>query len=109
MFAEAIAEKAGIPDARAMGIMGYIDGTIKRICKPTLFQAVCYSGHKKLHGMKYQIVTGADGIMYNVYGPVEGRRHDITLLHKSNLLALLASPIFVNVADPDGMDLSVVR
>ena len=77
---------------------GFIDGTLHQICRPSMtrrripgirnrnnIQRAAYSGHKRHHGLKFQSVVLPDGMIAQMFGPVEGRRHDITLLHLSGL------------------------
>ncbi|KAJ7021215.1 hypothetical protein C8F04DRAFT_883849, partial [Mycena alexandri] len=37
-------------------IWGFIDCTIRRICRPIIFQGQVYNGYKRYHCMKYQAV-----------------------------------------------------
>jgi hypothetical protein len=39
--------------------------------------------------LKYHLVVTPDGIIIHVFGPVEGRRHDVTNLQESGLLEIL--------------------
>ena len=39
--------------------------------------------------MKFQSVVVPDGLIANLSGPYEGKRHDSTMLHQSGLLPLL--------------------
>ena len=48
-----------------------------------------YNGHKKIHALKFQSVVIPNGIIANMYGPIEGKRHDCALLRLSNLLTKL--------------------
>jgi DDE superfamily endonuclease len=67
-------------------VSGFLDGTLVRIAKPRgPSQRATYSGHKKFNGLKYQAVTGPDGIILNLFGPWEGRRHDMTLFRESEI------------------------
>ena len=66
--------------------IGFIDGTVRPICRPTRHQRVCYNGHKRIHAIKCQSVVIPDGLIANLYGPVEGRRHDCVLLRSSRLM-----------------------
>ncbi|XP_030842389.1 uncharacterized protein LOC115924448 [Strongylocentrotus purpuratus] len=68
---------------------GFIDGTVRPICRPGEHQRVAYNGHKRVHSLKYQSVTSPNGMIANLYGPVEGRRHDAYLLRESGLLTML--------------------
>lgn len=81
-FADAILRK-GCPD---IGCVGFIDGTLRRMARPGRGQKACYSGHKRTHGIKFQSVTFPNGMIGHLYGPVEGRRHDTTLLAASGLM-----------------------
>ncbi|OWZ19205.1 hypothetical protein PHMEG_0006580 [Phytophthora megakarya] len=77
------------------GIALFIDGTKHFICRPSPrldaprgknLQKVAYSGHKRRHCLSYQGVITPDGLFISFWGPVEGRRHDTTLLRHSGLL-----------------------
>lgn len=65
---------------------GFIDGTIRPICRPTYWQRVAYSGHKRFHGIKFQSILTPDGLIVHMFGPIEGRRHDSHMLRLSALL-----------------------
>lgn len=49
---------------------GFIDGTVRPICRPGENQKVVYNGHKRVHALKYQSVVAANGLIANLYGPV---------------------------------------
>jgi len=68
---------------------GFIDGTVRPICRPGHNQRVVYNGHKRVHSLKFQSVVAPNGLISNLYGAVEGRRHDSGMLGDSNLLTLL--------------------
>jgi DDE superfamily endonuclease len=56
--------------------IGFIDGTLTEIAKPKeAAQRATYSGHKRFNGLKYQIVAMSNGMIFNIFGPWEGRRH----------------------------------
>jgi len=67
----------------------FVDGTVRPICRPETNQRVVYNGHKKIHSLKFQSVVTPNGLIANLYGPVEGRRHDSGMLADSNLLTQL--------------------
>ena len=46
-----------------------------------------YNGHKRVHALKFQAVALPNGIVCNLFGPVEGRRHDAGMLKDSGVLA----------------------
>ena len=48
-------------------------------------QQAASSGYKRHHGLKFQSVIVPDGMIVEMFGPVEGRRHDTTVLKSSNL------------------------
>ena len=82
MFADAIHQK-GAPLTKCWG---FIDGTVRPICRPSTLQREVYSGHKRVHGLKFQSVQAPNGIIANMLGPMEGRRHDAAMLAESGLL-----------------------
>lgn len=65
---------------------GFIDGTICWTCRPTYLQKSAYSGHKRVHSIKFQMVTTPDGMIASLFGPVAGSRHNSYMLGESNLL-----------------------
>ena len=91
---------------------GFIDGTVRPIAWPTRNQRIMYSGHKIIHCLKFQVwiitrclfciyfmllspllimqsVETPNGLIAHIFGPVEGRRHDIFMLGMSDLLGKL--------------------
>jgi hypothetical protein len=60
----------------AMGVWGFIDGTMRAICRPDKNQRLYYSGYKKCHAIKFQAVTTPDGLMSHLAGPWPGHRGD---------------------------------
>lgn len=57
---------------------------------------VMYNGHKRIHSIKLQSVVLPNGIIANLAGPYEGKRHDSTMLHESELLGSLHQIAFQN-------------
>ena len=72
-------------------VAGFIDGTLRRICRPSRFQRAVFNGHKRHHGLKWQNVVAPDGMIIHQWGPAEGRRSDPWLLRESNLVAILSN------------------
>ncbi|XP_067129952.1 uncharacterized protein [Centruroides vittatus] len=70
---------------------GFIHGTARPICLPKKHPRVVFSGRKRTHCLKFQSVVTPDGMIANLFGPLEGRRHDSGMLRKSNLLEHLAA------------------
>lgn len=68
---------------------GFVDGTVRPISRPEENQCIVYNGHKRVHSLKFQSVATPNGLIANLFGPVEGRRHDSGMLRDSNLLASL--------------------
>lgn len=68
---------------------GFVDGTVRPICRPEENQRVVYNGHKRVHALKFQSVALPNGLIGNLYGPVEGRKHDAGMLRDSGLLNVL--------------------
>ena len=52
-------------------------------------QRVVYNGHKRLRAINFQSVVTPNGIIAILYGPVEGCRHDSSMLAYSGLLQQL--------------------
>ena len=49
---------------------GFIDSTVRPICRPQENQRIVFNGHKRVHGLKYQSVALPSGMIANMYGPV---------------------------------------
>ena len=49
---------------------GFVDGTVRPICRPNENQSTVYNGHKRVHALKFQSVTIPTGLIANLYGPV---------------------------------------
>lgn len=93
-YANAIAE-AGAPLPRCVG---FIDCTKIKISRPGghgSLQRSVYSGHKRMHCLIYQTLTTPDGLMFPLYGPEVGRRHDLTLFRQSQWDATLQSSLTI--------------
>jgi hypothetical protein len=48
-----------------------------------------YNGHPRKHCLNYQGITTPDGLFGSVFVPIEGRRHDSTILSLSGIVPLL--------------------
>ena len=68
--------------------IGFLDGTVRPIARPSNDQEAVYNGHKRTHALKYQSLMLANGIII-IDGPFEGRRHDSFLLRESGLMQRL--------------------
>lgn len=67
-------------------IWGFIDGTARPICRPIREQKQYYSGHKRIHCLKYLAIMCPNGIIARLNGPYIGRRHDSFILDLSGLI-----------------------
>jgi len=68
--------------------VGFIDCTKIQICRPGcpgVNQRGLYSRNKRFYCFTYQTITKPDGLVFHVYGPEEGRRHDLTLYRKRGM------------------------
>ena len=74
--------QAGCPRTN---IVGFIDATMIRICRPTRDQDLFYNGHKRCHAVKFQAVTTPDGLIVDFFGAYPARRHDRIVYNESGL------------------------
>lgn len=81
MYADAIRDKG----AALSNCFGFVDGTVRPICRPIRYQRICFNGHKRVHSLKFQSILTPDGLIAHLWGPLEGRRHDCALLQKSEI------------------------
>ena len=79
---------------------GFVDGTVRPVCRPGQFQRMLYNGHKRVYSMRFQSVVAPNGLVPNLYGPVEGKRHDSGMLAESGLLDDLQLHSFAPNGDP---------
>ena len=82
----AAVRRRGVP---LQNVFGFIDGTLRAMCRPSTNQRHVFNGHKREHGIKFQSVVVPNGLVANMFGPFEGRRHDAALLADSGLLTKL--------------------
>ena len=81
-FAAAVHTKGAALD----NCWGFVDGTVRPICRPGQNQKCLYNGHKKVHAIKFQSIAAPSGLVANLFGPVEGKRHDSGMLARSGVL-----------------------
>ena len=86
MYCQAISDKCGHLLGRCLG---FIDAQLMRCARPLIFQEAVYKGHKRGHELKFQSIMLPDGLAGHLFGPVEGRRHDTSVLQYSGLCNLL--------------------
>ena len=83
------AERIHAAKAPLTNCWGFIDGTVRPICRPISCQRYFYSGHKRIHAIQFQTIVSPDGMIAHLFGPMEGSRHDNGMLRESQLLAYL--------------------
>ena len=79
-----------------------------KIARPKNNQREVYNGHKRVHALKFQSVVLPNGLIANLNGPYEGRRHDATMprchdatmLNESGLLRDLQAVAWANDGTP---------
>ncbi|XP_068752999.1 uncharacterized protein [Montipora capricornis] len=96
MYAAAISAKG----APLQNCFGFIDGTVRPIARPGENQRILYNGHKRVHALKFQSVVLPNGLIANMYGPVEGRKHDASMLTESGFLRDLQQFAFSHARQP---------
>ena len=79
-FAQVVSTKSGVDV-----VFGFLDGTVRPICKPSIGQSEFYSGKDRLHAIKFQICNTPDGIIRHIDGPWPGRRHDHHMVNSAPL------------------------
>ena len=81
--------------------VGFVDGSVQQVTRPSIFQRVLYNSHKKVHAVKWQGVMLANGIMPMPFGPINGvaalahaalQACCCMLLHNHNHMHCRASP-----------------
>ncbi|PWW78875.1 hypothetical protein C7212DRAFT_156669, partial [Tuber magnatum] len=81
----------------------FVDETLRPIARPIYGQESLYNGWKRMHCLKYQTVIAPDGIIIQLYGPVEGQIHDSTVWTESGVSEILNAHAYA----PDGSPLQV--
>lgn len=86
-FAEAFARSrpGGLP---VDSLIGFIDGKLYPVARPTRGQQAVYSGHKRIHGLKVQGIVFPNGIQPYPFMCL-GSRHDGYGLRASRILDIL--------------------
>ncbi|ETV84156.1 hypothetical protein H257_03442 [Aphanomyces astaci] len=101
-LSQAVANKGG----EVQNVWAFIDGTVRECCRPDgdERQRTVFNGHKRRHAVKYQTLVTPDGIISHAFGPIEGGRHDLTILRQSKLESGIAADTrfrgFVIYGDP---------
>lgn len=94
MYAEHIHEHAPLDTC-----VGYMDCTKQKVSRPgghNRNQRALYTGHKRTWCLKWQTVSTPDGLIFHIWGPEDGRRHDSTLYRKSDIDSILEHGLLIN-------------
>ena len=94
-YAEVI-HQSGAP---LVNCWGFVDGTVRPVCRPGQHQRILYNGHKRVHSLKFQSVVTPNGLIANLSGPYEGKKHDSGMLRESGLLTSLEEHSFSSTGD----------
>lgn len=97
LYASHIHENAPLPNC-----VGFMDCTKQKVARPgghNSNQRALYTGHKRTWCLKWQSVSTPDGLIFHLWGPEDGRRHNSTLYNKSGIDSILE----------DGLLLSMIR
>ena len=65
-YVDEVAEKGAALD----NCWGFVDGTVRPICRPQDNHRVVYNGHKRVHAIEFQSVTVPSGMIARIYDPV---------------------------------------
>ena len=65
-YADAVSDKG----AALRNCFGFVDGTVRPICRPGENQRMVYNGHKRVHALKFQAVALPNGLIGQLFGPV---------------------------------------
>ncbi|KAH9100329.1 hypothetical protein LEN26_015963 [Aphanomyces euteiches] len=77
--------------------IGFIDGTVRGICRPGKdVQKTAYNCHKRMHALKFQSISTPDGLIVHLYGPKPGSRHDSYLLERSQIVPYLQDKLAID-------------
>jgi hypothetical protein len=92
-YAKAVFDKGSPLDS----IVGFIDGTAIEIARPSgARQRATYSGHKRRNCLKFQAVSAPDGLILHLFGPMEGRRHDMFMYNTSGIDQVLQNSLLIS-------------
>ena len=73
--------------------VGFVDGTVRPISRPECNQRIVYIGHKRIHVIKFQSIVTPDGMIANMFGPVD--RYFKMFAFQSLCLRICVSMVFV--------------
>ena len=65
-YADAIFDQG----AALSNCFGFVDGTVRLICRPDENKRIVFNGHKRIHAIKFQSVALPNGLIGHFYRPV---------------------------------------
>ena len=68
---ELFSEKVLAEGAALDNCWGFVDGTVRPVCRPTNNQRALFNVHTRVHAIKFQSVVDPNWLNANFYGPVE--------------------------------------
>ena len=71
------------------GGFGFVDGTVRPICRTGENQRLVYNGHKRVHALKFQAVALPNGLIGHLFGPVDKTSYS----YKVSFVLVLRSPV----------------
>ncbi len=77
-------------------VFGFVDGTLRQICRPGHRQKEMFSGHKRHHDLKFQHVMLPNGLVCHSYGLYPSCRHDTSMYGVSGVDAQLSKLVGVD-------------
>ena len=66
-------------------VFAFVDGTLRKCCRPIVFQDSLYNGWKKIHCIKFLSIVTPDGIIITLIGPWAGIAHDARMWAESGV------------------------
>jgi len=82
MWADAIRDKC----APLKACVGFIDGSFRETCRPSVNQDVMYTGEHQAHGWRFQGITTPNGLTRVLLGPFAGYKNDNVMIKESQIL-----------------------
>ena len=80
--------------------LGSIDGIVRPISRPEGHQQLVYNGHKLVNSLKFQSLVIPNGLIANLFVPVEGCRNDAGMSNESGLLNALQTYVHTPTGNP---------
>ncbi len=74
-------------------VWGFIDSTLRGMCKPSEYQELYFNSHKRKHGLKFQSIICPNRLIAHCTGPMEGRHHDAYVYFLSGINNGLANKV----------------